>query len=154
MFGSLKKRLFGRPIHAVSVWSCYSNSYISSFQDHEDGICVLRKACMQFTLSLRTFPTIAFETVPLFIWLVMSLSPFIQGRSSGAPSFHACLLQAIDGAISYSCISSVVFVVVKSRSFFSIRIQKQAFERPWILSARTCMRSCLISVTLRWPRVV
>ena len=38
------------------------------------------------TLFVRSFH-IAFETVPMFVWLTMALSSF-QGRSSSASSFH------------------------------------------------------------------
>ena len=40
-------------------------------------ICALRKAHMYFTLSLRSFLNDAFETVPMFVWLMLALSrPF------------------------------------------------------------------------------
>ena len=44
---------------------------ISSVQN---GIYVLGKAHMCSTPSLRSFPNVAFETVPMFVWLMMALS--------------------------------------------------------------------------------
>ena len=48
--------------------------------------------------SLRSFPKVAFETVPMSIWWC-TLSSF-QGRSSSTSSFHTSLLQVIDGVVS------------------------------------------------------
>ena len=48
----------------------------------------------------QKFPNVAFETVPMFVWLTMALAlSSFQGRSSSTSSFHASLLQAIDGVI-------------------------------------------------------
>ena len=44
------------------------------FSSVQDGIYVLGKKHMHSSLSLRSFPNIAFETVPAFIWLTMALS--------------------------------------------------------------------------------
>ena len=52
------------------------------------------------TPSVRSFPSVAFETVPVFVWLAMALSRPFQGRSSSASSFHASLVQAIHGVMS------------------------------------------------------
>ena len=51
--------------------------------------------------SLRSFPSLAFENemVPMFVWLMMAFSRPFQGRSSSASSFHASLLQWIDGDV-------------------------------------------------------
>ena len=47
------------------------------FSSVQDGIYVLGKVHMHSTLSLKRFPNVAFETVPMFIWLTMALSsPF------------------------------------------------------------------------------
>ena len=40
----------------------------------QGGICVLEKAHLHSTPSIRSLPNTAFETVPLFIWLTMALS--------------------------------------------------------------------------------
>ena len=66
-----------------------------------DGIYALGKAHMRSTPSLRSFPNVAFETVPMFVCFSNDgpLSSF-EGRSSSASSFHASLLQAIDGVMS------------------------------------------------------
>ena len=73
-----------------------SSHILSSIQD---GICALRKAHLCSTPPLRSFLTVAFETVSVFVWLMTALSSF-QGRSCNTSSFHACLLQAIDGVMS------------------------------------------------------
>ena len=45
------------------------------------GIRLLRKACMHSTLSLKSYPNIAFETVPVFVSLMMALSrPFKERK--------------------------------------------------------------------------
>ena len=76
--------------------------------------CVFRAFCcdiyalgrahnLYVRLRLRVFPSISFETVPVFVCLTMTLSLSLlsfQGRSSSASSFHGYLLQAIDGVMS------------------------------------------------------
>ena len=42
-------------------------TYTVQFSPVQDGIYTLRKAHMHSTLSLRSFPDIAFETVPMFV---------------------------------------------------------------------------------------
>ena len=61
----------------LAVWCCWpSPAQQSSVQD---GIYVFRKAHMCSTLSLRSFPNIAFKKVPMFIWLMLALSrPTVQ----------------------------------------------------------------------------
>ena len=70
----------------------------------------------------EVFPNVAFETVPMFVWLTVALSrPFkenrltddgplssFQGRSSSASSFHASLRQAIDSVMSLALSPQVV----------------------------------------------
>ena len=91
---------------------CSTNRGFSSFQfslvqfsSVQDGIYIyaLRKAP-----SLRSFPNVAFETVPMFVWVTMALSRPFKGRSSSAFSFHASLLQAIDGVMSLALCPRVV----------------------------------------------
>ena len=70
------------------------------FSSVQDGIYGLGKAHMRSTPSLRRFPNVAFETVPIVgLFDDGPLSSF-QGRSSGASSYNASLLQAIDGVMS------------------------------------------------------
>ena len=38
----------------------------------QDGIYVLRKVHMHSTLSLRSFPSVAIETVPVLVWVKMA----------------------------------------------------------------------------------
>ena len=44
------------------------------FSSVQDGIYALGKAHMHRTPSLRSFPNIAFKTVPMLVWLTMALS--------------------------------------------------------------------------------
>ena len=55
------------------------------------------KVHMRSTPSLTQLPNVAFETVPVFS--LTDDGPFssFQGKSSSASSFHASLLQEIDG---------------------------------------------------------
>ena len=47
------------------------------FSSVQGGICALRKTHMCTTPSHRNIPSVAFETVPVFISLVMALSEFM-----------------------------------------------------------------------------
>ena len=61
------------------------------------------------TSSLRRFPKVAFETVPINVRLIDDgYLSFIQGRSSSTSFFHASLLQAIAGVMSLAVCSQVV----------------------------------------------
>ena len=56
-------------------------SHSGSDSSVQGGICVLGKAHMHSTLSLRSFPNVTFETVPMFGWLTMALPcPFKEDR--------------------------------------------------------------------------
>ena len=63
-------------IFHFSMLHC-SNRPLSSvhvqFRSVQDGIYVLGKAHMPSTPSVRSFPNVAFEMVPRFIWLTMAL---------------------------------------------------------------------------------
>ena len=57
------------------------SSSLFQFSSVQDGIYALGKAHMRSTPSLRSFPNVAFETVPVFLWLTMALSrPFKEDR--------------------------------------------------------------------------
>ena len=78
------------------------------FRSAQDDIYSLGKAHMRSTPSFRSSPNIAFETVPMFTWLTMTLSrPFKEDLSS-ASSFRASLLQTIDGVMSLALCPQVV----------------------------------------------
>ena len=54
---------------------------VVQFSSVQDGIYALGNAQMRSTQSLRRFHSIAFETVPMFVWLTMALSrPFKEYR--------------------------------------------------------------------------
>ena len=55
----------------------------SSVQLVQDGIYALGKAYMHCTPSLRSFPNVAFETVPMFAWLTMALEYIRQPATLG-----------------------------------------------------------------------
>ena len=68
----------------------------------------LEKAHMRSTPSLRSFPNVVFETVPMFVWLMMTLSrPFKEDRVEEA-SFHVALLQAIGDVMSLALCPQVM----------------------------------------------
>ena len=57
-----------------SVWSSPVNS-------GQYDIYAIGKAHMRSTPSLRSFPIVVFQTVPMFVWLTMALShPFKEDR--------------------------------------------------------------------------
>ena len=53
----------------------FSHSKERPFSSVQGSICALGKAhIMRSTKSLRSFPDVAFETVPMFVWLTVALS--------------------------------------------------------------------------------
>ena len=80
----------------------------NQFSSFQSGSYALGKAHMRSTPSLRSFPNVAFETVPTFIWLQWPSLVLFYGRSSSASCFHAFLLQAIDGVMSLAFCRQVV----------------------------------------------
>ena len=80
----------------VQIFVLWGFSPSSLFSSVQDGIYALGKVhkYMCSTPSLKSFPTVALENVCLID--DVPLSSF-QGRSSSGSSFHASLLQAIDG---------------------------------------------------------
>ena len=91
---------------ALSINSPVSLKSALLLSSAQDGIYALGKARISSTPSLRNFPTL-----PLKQFQCLSdnglLSSF-QGRSSSASSFHAFLLQAIDGVMSLALCPQVV----------------------------------------------
>ena len=79
------------------------------FNSVQHGIYALGEAHMRSTPSLRSIPNVAIETVPMFVWLTMALSrPFKEDRlAEEEASFHASLLQAIDGVMSLALCQQV-----------------------------------------------
>ena len=76
---------------------CMSSVQFNSIQD---GVYALWKAHMRSTPSLRSVPSVAFETVPMLVCLTMARSRPPQGRSVERFLFlYASLLQAIDGVM-------------------------------------------------------
>ena len=68
--------------------------FTTTFSSVRGGICALQKSHTRSTPSLRSFPSVAFETVPMFNWLLMALSrPFMEYRRTLLLSVP--LLQAI-----------------------------------------------------------
>ena len=71
------------------------------FSSVQDGIYTPRKAHMRSTPSLRSFPNVAFETIPTIRLTDDGPLSSFQRRSSSASSFHASLEdQAIAGVVS------------------------------------------------------
>ena len=94
--------------HPTPLTHLHVSHFVIEFNSVQDGIYALRKAHMRSTLSLRSFPNIAFETVPMFVWLTLALSRFSEGRSSSASSFNASLFLVINGVISLALCPQVV----------------------------------------------
>ena len=74
--------------YLLAVPPCFTANWIfpikqGQFSSVQDGIYALGKDCMRATPSLRCFPIVGFETVPMLVWLTVALSSF-QGRSSSA----------------------------------------------------------------------
>ena len=85
-----------QPLSAASHWT----KQISSVQFKMVSLHSEKPICIPPHLaSLRSFPNLAFEMVPMFVWLTMAFSRPFQGRSSSPSSFHASLLQWIDGDV-------------------------------------------------------
>ena len=86
--------------------------HIRDISSVQDGVYALGKAHMRSipSLILISFPDAAFETVRLTD--DGSLSSF-EGRSPSASSFHASLLQAINGVIDYLKIIKITTSVIK-----------------------------------------
>ena len=61
---------------------------------------MLRKAHMRSIPSVRIFPNVAFQKVQMFVLADDGSVSSFGGRSSSASSFHASLLQTIDGVTS------------------------------------------------------
>ena len=62
-------------------WSCSAMPCSVLFCSVQDNIHGLGKAHMRSTPSLRSVPSVAFDTVPVFVWLTMALSrPFKEDR--------------------------------------------------------------------------
>ena len=55
------------------------------FRSVQDGIYSPEKAHMRSTMSLRSFPNVAFETVPVFAWLTMAPSRLFKGDRLALP---------------------------------------------------------------------
>ena len=63
----------------LKQWAC--NFCTAQFSSVQDGMFALGKAHMHSTLSLRSFPNVAFDTVPMLIWLMIAIfHPFNEGR--------------------------------------------------------------------------
>ena len=77
------------------------------FSSAQDGIYALGKAHMRSAPSFRSFANVAFETVPMFVWLTMALSrPFKEDRLELPLSTP--LLQVIYDVMSLALCQQVV----------------------------------------------
>ena len=124
MLQGLTKQLkhCGAECQRCRVWAALiGNSFLTSSQcsllqfervllsSVQDGIHALGKTHVHSVPSLRSFPNVAFETVPMFAWLTNN-GPLLsfQGKSSSTSSFRAFLFQAINGVMSLALCSQVV----------------------------------------------
>ena len=63
----------------------------NQFGSVQDGFYALRKAHMCSTLSLRSFHNVAFEMVPVFLWLMMALFVLSTSRKIILHFLFQCL---------------------------------------------------------------
>ena len=112
----------------IAMILAQSGTAAYSLSSVQDGIYAIGKAHMRSIPSLRSFPNVAFETVPMFVW------PSFQGRSSSASSFHASLLRAIGGMMSLALCLQVVSQA--SQHFWSS--EKQATSEGCFASQSIC----------------
>ena len=90
------------------IQSLVSTDSSAQFSSVQDGGYALGKAHMHSIQSLRSFPNVALETVPMLVWLTMALSrPLKQDRWAFSLS-TPYLLQAIDGVMSLALCPHVV----------------------------------------------
>ena len=99
------KFIFGPGLHPSVSHSRVTSLQFSSIQN--GTIYMLGKALVHSTPSVRHFPNIAFETVPVSVCLMIAFShPF--SRLLSAYSFHAFLLQAVNAVMSLALCPQVV----------------------------------------------
>ena len=68
--------------------------------------CTWKSRCALHPISLKFFQHCFWNTVPAFVWLMTALS--VLSKKISTSSFHASLLQAIDGAMSLALCPQVV----------------------------------------------
>ena len=88
--GQLRKFL-----KAISLF-IFLKGTIVQFSSVQDGIYALGKTHMRSTSSFRSFPNVAFGTVPMFVWLTMALSrPFKEDHLALSLTIVYSLLKRI-----------------------------------------------------------
>ena len=95
------------------------------FSSVQDGISVLRKAHMRSTLSL-SFPNIAFETVPAFVWLTMALSLVLSRKIIQGFLFQCIYTQRLYEHRKRACTDSRLGEKIPSNASESVLHQKCA----------------------------
>ena len=81
---------------------------VAEFSWVEDGIYTPRKAQTHFTPSLRNFPSVALEMVPVLVWLTTALShPFVEDCQvlPLCIPLSSLLLAELAGKVGDGCIS-------------------------------------------------
>ena len=74
--------------------SANAESPCGSVSSVQDIICALGNAHMRSGPSVRRFPNIALETVPMLVWLTMAgSSPLKEDRRAHGISFYLSLIQ-------------------------------------------------------------
>ena len=72
------------------------------------AMCLEMPICIP--LHLRSLPNVAFEMIPMFVWLTTALSRPLKKDHLARP-LHASLLQAIDGVMSLALCSSKLVIL-------------------------------------------
>ena len=108
------------------------------FSSVQDGIHGPGKPHMRSTTSLTSFPNVAFETVPMFVWLTMARSrPFKEDRLA-LPLSTPHSSQAIDGVVSLALTPLCPEVVSQAPQHFRYSEKQATCEG-------CCARQCICS---------
>ena len=90
------------------VTSRCTKKTVKKFSSVQEGIYALGKSHMRSTPSLRSFPKRCLWNSSNVLLIDDDPLSSFQGRSSSGSSFHASLLQAIDGVMSLALCPQVV----------------------------------------------
>jgi len=73
------------------------------FSSVQDGIYALGKTHTRSTPSLRSFPNVAFKTVPLFVWSTVALSRPFKEDSLALPLSTPLYVHSLRQLVSVAC---------------------------------------------------
>ena len=114
----------------------------------EDGIYAQGKVHIRSIPSLRSFPSVAFEFVPMLVWLTMALSRLFRWRSSSACSFYASLRCTL---ISSTSTTTTTWTTTTNNNnnppkiSADVRCLCLAFTTPWYVFAANTDENAIIT---------